>query len=121
MKIAFISDIHANLPALEAVLQGIDSQAPNAIFCLGDLVNQNVWNNEVVELIRKRAIRTVRGNHDNGIALGKKLFPFSAEFETLSPTRSTESDNKETFSFSTHELEPRDALSRLWLGLFCFE
>lgn len=80
MKIAFISDIHANLPALEAVLQGIDSQAPNAIFCLGDLVNQNVWNNEVVELIRKRAIRTVRGNHDNGIALGKKLFPFSYTF-----------------------------------------
>lgn len=80
MKIAFISDIHANLPALEAVLQGIDSQAPDTIFCLGDLVNQNVWNNEVVELIRSRGIRSVRGNHDNGIALGKKFFRFSYTF-----------------------------------------
>ncbi|HVU55008.1 MAG TPA: metallophosphoesterase family protein [Puia sp.] len=80
MRIAFISDIHANLPALEAVLQGIDAQAPDTIFCLGDLVNQNVWNNEVVELIRQRGIRSVRGNHDNGIALGKKFFKFSYTF-----------------------------------------
>jgi putative phosphoesterase len=80
MKIALFSDVHANLPALEAVLQGIDSQKPDAIFCLGDLVNQNVWNNEVVDLIRQRNIRSVRGNHDEGIALGKRFFPFSYTF-----------------------------------------
>jgi putative phosphoesterase len=80
MKIAVFSDVHANLPALEAVLDGIDYQRPDSIYCLGDLVNQNVWNNEVVDLIRKRKIHTVRGNHDNGIGLGLKLFPFSYTF-----------------------------------------
>lgn len=77
MRIAIISDIHANLPALEASLEGIDSQRPDAIYCLGDLVNQNVWNNEVVEIIRSRGIRCVRGNHDEGIGAGKRYFRFS--------------------------------------------
>ncbi len=80
MRIAVISDIHANLPALEEVLTGIDSQNVDLIYCLGDLVNQNVWNNEVVELIRKRKIPTVKGNHDEGIAGGKPFFPFSYTF-----------------------------------------
>lgn len=80
MKLAFISDIHANLPALESTLEGLDSQQPDAIYCLGDLVNQNVWNNEVVELIRQRGIPTVRGNHDQGIGNGKRYFRFSYTF-----------------------------------------
>ncbi|HVU93682.1 MAG TPA: metallophosphoesterase family protein [Puia sp.] len=80
MKLAFISDIHANLPALEATLAGLDSQRPDAIYCLGDLVNQNVWNNEVVEIIRQRGIATVRGNHDEGIGTGKSRFRFSYTF-----------------------------------------
>ena len=70
MRIAVISDIHANLPALEEVLNGIDSQNVDLIYCLGDLVTQNVWNNEVVELIRKRKIPTVRGNHDEALPEG---------------------------------------------------
>lgn len=77
MTLAFISDIHANLPALEATLGGIDSQHVDGIYCLGDLVNQNVWNNEVVEIIRARGIRSVKGNHDMGIGLGKTFFRFS--------------------------------------------
>lgn len=80
MKLAFISDIHANLPALEATLNGLDTQQPDAIYCLGDLVNQNVWNNEVVDLIRRRGIPTVRGNHDDGIGKGKSWFRFSYTF-----------------------------------------
>lgn len=39
MRPAFISDIHANLPALEAVLADLDRQKPDAIYCLGDLVS----------------------------------------------------------------------------------
>ena len=38
MKIAFFSDIHANLPALEGVLADIDRQKPDAVYCLVDLV-----------------------------------------------------------------------------------
>lgn len=77
MRIVVFSDVHANLPALEEVLKGIAWQQPDAIYCLGDLVNQNVWNNEVVELVRKCKIPVVRGNHDEGIAAGKSHFPFS--------------------------------------------
>lgn len=80
MRLAIISDIHANLPAFEEVLNALDAQQVNAIYCLGDLVNQNIWNNEVVELIRKRKIPTVKGNHDEGIGDGKHFFPFSYTF-----------------------------------------
>lgn len=64
MKIALLSDIHANLPALEAALQNIDSHNPDAIYCLGDLVGYNVWPNEVVHIIQNRKIATLAGNHD---------------------------------------------------------
>lgn len=69
MKIAFFSDIHANLPALEAVLGHIDQQKPDFIYCLGDLVGYNVWANEVVETIRHRYIPTLAGNYDEGVGL----------------------------------------------------
>ncbi|QQR85375.1 MAG: metallophosphoesterase family protein [Flavobacteriales bacterium] len=67
MRIALFSDIHANLPALEAVLADIDRRKPDAIYCLGDLVGYNAWPNEVVDLIRGRGIPTVAGNYDFGI------------------------------------------------------
>ena len=69
MKIAFFSDIHANLPALEAVLADIDAQKPDFIYCLGDLVGYNIWPNEVAQEIRKRGIPTLAGNYDEGIGL----------------------------------------------------
>src|SRR5476651_794229 len=67
MKIALFSDIHANLPALEAVLADIGTKKPDAIFCLGDLVGYNIWPNEVINEIRKRGIATIAGNYDFGI------------------------------------------------------
>lgn len=69
MKIAYFSDIHANLPALEAVLADIDDQKPDFIYCLGDLVGYNIWPNEVTNEIRKRGIPTLAGNYDEGIGL----------------------------------------------------
>ncbi|MCU0374445.1 MAG: metallophosphatase family protein [Chitinophagaceae bacterium] len=67
MKIALFSDIHANLPALEAFFKDVDSRNPDAIYCLGDLVGYNIWANEVVNEIRKRKIPTISGNYDFGI------------------------------------------------------
>lgn len=64
MRLAFISDIHANLPALEAVLTDIDQKKPDAVYCLGDLVSYAPWPNEVVGLIRQHRIPTLMGNHD---------------------------------------------------------
>ncbi|WP_118953105.1 metallophosphoesterase family protein [Taibaiella helva] len=67
MKITLFSDIHANLPALEACLADIDSRKPDAIYCLGDLVGYNIWPNEVINIIRERGIPTIAGNYDFGI------------------------------------------------------
>lgn len=67
MKIALFSDIHANLPALEACLADIDSREPDQVFCLGDLVGYNIWPNEVIREIRRRGIPTITGNYDYGI------------------------------------------------------
>jgi predicted phosphodiesterase len=62
MRIALFSDIHSNLPALEAVLKDIERQKPDAVYCLGDLVGYNTWPNEVINEIRKRGIPTIAGN-----------------------------------------------------------
>lgn len=67
MKIALFSDIHANLPALEAFFTDVENRKPDAIYCLGDLVGYNIWPNEVVNEIRKRNIPTIAGNYDFGI------------------------------------------------------
>lgn len=64
MKIALFSDVHANLPAFEAVLRDIDGRKPDAIDCLGDLIGYHVLPNEVINEIRKRRIATIAGNHD---------------------------------------------------------
>ena len=67
MKIALFSDIHANLPALQAFFTDADSRNYDAIYCLGDLVGYNIWPNEVVNEIKKRKIPTIAGNYDFGI------------------------------------------------------
>ena len=69
MKIALFSDIHANLPALEAFFNDVDKHRPDAIYCLGDLVGYNTWPNEVIKAIRERRIPTIAGNYDQGIGL----------------------------------------------------
>jgi putative phosphoesterase len=67
MKIALFSDIHANLPALEACLNDIRKRQPDSIYCLGDLVGYNIWPNEVINEIRQRGIPTIAGNYDFGV------------------------------------------------------
>jgi predicted phosphodiesterase len=67
MKIALFSDIHANLPALEAFFKDLETTKPDAVYCLGDLVGYNVWPNEVIHEIRKRGIPTIAGNYDFGV------------------------------------------------------
>lgn len=68
MKIALISDVHANLPALEAVLEDIDRQGVDASYHIGDLVGYAPWADETVALIRERGIAGVAGNYDSTVA-----------------------------------------------------
>jgi predicted phosphodiesterase len=64
MRFAFISDIHANLEALEAVLQDIAGNHVDEIICLGDIVGYGANPNECCELIEKTCPLTLLGNHD---------------------------------------------------------
>ncbi len=70
MAHAVISCLHANLTALEAVLDDIDSQGIDTITCLGDLVGYGPQPNEVVELVRQREIPTCQGCWDEDIIDG---------------------------------------------------
>jgi predicted phosphodiesterase len=72
-RLASISDIHANLPALRAVLADIDDRANvDAIYHLGDLTGYAPWPNEVVSLLRDRAIPGISGNYDSTVATDYK-------------------------------------------------
>jgi diadenosine tetraphosphatase ApaH/serine/threonine PP2A family protein phosphatase len=69
VRVAVISDVHANLYALEAVLGEIDREPPDAVWCLGDTVGYGPRPNECCDLVRERADRVLIGNHDL-VALG---------------------------------------------------
>lgn len=70
MRYALISDIHGNLPALEAVLASLDDRPEiDAVYHLGDLVGYAPWPNEVVAVLRERAIPGVAGNYDSTTAM----------------------------------------------------
>jgi predicted phosphodiesterase len=73
MRYALISDIHGNLPALEAVLAEIDRRpALDGLYHLGDLVGYAPWPDQVVALLRARAIPGVAGNYDSTTATDYK-------------------------------------------------
>ncbi len=73
MRYALLSDVHANLPALSAVLSDIDQRANiDAIYHLGDLTGYAPWPNEVVALLREREIAGIAGNYDSTVATGYK-------------------------------------------------
>jgi len=73
MRYALISDIHANLQALDAVLADIDRRHDvAAIYHLGDLVGYSSSPNEVVGRLRERAIAGVAGNYDSTVATDYK-------------------------------------------------
>jgi diadenosine tetraphosphatase ApaH/serine/threonine PP2A family protein phosphatase len=69
VRVAVISDVHANLYALEAVLAEIDREPPDAIWCLGDTVGYGPRPNECCDLVRERSDLVLIGNHDL-LALG---------------------------------------------------
>jgi predicted phosphodiesterase len=72
VRYALISDIHANLPALEAVLRLISREEVVATYHLGDLVGYAPWPNETVSLIQSSGIPGVAGNYDSTVATDYK-------------------------------------------------
>src|SRR5262249_46986422 len=80
MKLAIISDVHANLEALTAVLADIETRSVDRIVCLGDIVGYNADPDECLALLRRHAVLCVAGNHDRAVAgqLGTEGFPHTA-------------------------------------------
>ena len=68
MRFALISDVHANLPALEAVLADIGRRGLEHVYHLGDLVGYAPWPNEVVALLREKSVVGIAGNYDSTVA-----------------------------------------------------
>ena len=64
MRLGLIADIHANAPALAAVLAALDRAGVERILALGDLVGYNAMPHETLDLLRERHIPSVGGNHD---------------------------------------------------------
>jgi putative phosphoesterase len=72
MALAVLSDIHANLPALEAVLGDIQARPLEGVYCLGDLVGYAPFPNEVTARIRAERIPTIMGNYDDGVGFDRE-------------------------------------------------
>ena len=74
MRVALLSDVHANLPALEAVLAEIDARwSADAIWVTGDTVGYGADPSDVIALLRARRAVLVQGNHDLAVATGEGL------------------------------------------------
>ena len=79
---AFLSDVHGNLPALEAVLADIDARGIDEIYFLGDVLGKGQSVHEVLDLLRRRCRGAVYGNWDRlvlyspgGRALRRAVLP----------------------------------------------
>jgi predicted phosphodiesterase len=79
MRVAVVSDIHSNLHALEAVLTAIDAEAPDELWCLGDIVGYGARPNECCAAIADRADVCLAGNHDLAVRGTIDLAEFGGE------------------------------------------
>lgn len=70
MAYAVISDIHSNMPALEAVFDDIESQGITDVYCLGDVIGYGPHPEPCADLIMERCKGVVCGNHDEALLLG---------------------------------------------------
>ena len=70
MRLALLADIHGNLPALEAVLRDVDRSDADALWVAGDIVGYNPWPNEVIQVLKERRAKAIRGNHDRAAITG---------------------------------------------------
>ncbi len=77
MRVAVLSDVHSNQPALEAVLTAIDEVGVEELWCLGDVVGYGAQPDACAELIRERCAVCLVGNHDLAVLGGLDVSSFS--------------------------------------------
>jgi diadenosine tetraphosphatase ApaH/serine/threonine PP2A family protein phosphatase len=102
-----ISDIHANLPAFEGVLEAIDGAGIEEIWCLGDVLGYGAEPDECADLVRERCATCLVGNHDLAVLGALDITAFSeAAADAVTWTKENVSDR--TLDF-LRELEPAGA------------
>jgi predicted phosphodiesterase len=77
--VAIISDIHANLEALQAVLSDVEERGIQEVICLGDIVGYGANPKECLDLVRARCRLTLMGNHDHAVLFEPTNFNLPAE------------------------------------------
>lgn len=105
-RIALFSDVHANLPALDAVLADAEAAGVQERYCLGDLVGYGPDPEAVVDRVRSLGIPTVRGNYDRGVG------GLTGECGCYYATSQQAADGEASYEFTTNAL---GNLDRAWL------
>jgi predicted phosphodiesterase len=93
-RIALLSDIHGNLPALDAVLADIAASGIEERYCLGDLVGYGPDPAGVIDRVRSSGIPTILGNYDEGVAQRR------GECGCYYPTPLARSDGSVSYAFT---------------------
>lgn len=111
MRYAIISDVHANLEALEVVLEDISTRGPEAILCLGDFVGYGPDPNGCVLRLRPVLAGAVAGNHDRAAVAGMDVKSFNALAQAaIIWTRDQLSDPVKTYLEGLPDQVERDEL-----------
>jgi predicted phosphodiesterase len=112
MRIAVISDIHANFHALDAVLAEIDAEQIDEVWCLGDLVGYGPRPNECVAAVRERAALCLVGNHDLAVIGEADLTLFVGEAEAAARwTQTVLDDGAATYLGSLEPAGQKDGIA----------
>lgn len=118
MRIAVISDIHADLPALGRVLGAVDATRPDEVWCLGDVLGLGGHDPAaVVDVVRERCALVLGGNHDAWVtgALALDLLPLPRQGTELTGQRREISEAQLTW-LSDLAFYARHAGVELWHG-----
>jgi predicted phosphodiesterase len=114
MRACVFSDVHGNLHALEAVLDAVDAEEPDQIWCLGDLVGYGPRPNECCRLVAERTTLCLVGNHDLAVLGRIELDEFTPEAaESARWTQTVLEGDARAF---LHALTP--SASRAGVGLY---
>jgi diadenosine tetraphosphatase ApaH/serine/threonine PP2A family protein phosphatase len=114
LRVAVLSDVHSNLPALESVLAAIEAAGTEETWCLGDVVGYGAQPDACTALIREHCDACLVGNHDLAVLGGLDISSFSdAAAEAVAWTQGHIA--AESLEF-LRELEPQG--SRQGIGLF---
>jgi len=80
MKIALFSDVHADVKSLKKVIRFLRFQGIADIYCLGDIIGYGKHPNEVISILKKEKIKTIKGNHEKIFLSGKYLKKYNLDY-----------------------------------------